>query len=55
MAMLTGYSTFLNEILQQQQKILPICRYLKAEGLCGAISAAGFLLVGIDIDLVVTN
>ena len=50
MAMPTRYSTFLNESLQKQQNIIPICRYLKAEDIYGAISAAIFLLAGTDID-----
>ena len=40
MAMPTCYSTFLNEILQKQQKFLPSCSYLKVE----AISAAKILV-----------
>ena len=55
MDMPTSYSAFVNERLQKQQKILPICRSLKAEYICDAISAAIFLLVGTDIDFVVTN
>ena len=49
------YSTFLNESLQKQQKISPSCRSLKAEDICGKISAEIFLLVGTDIAFMVTN
>ena len=45
----------LNESLQKQQKILPRCRYLKAEDIYSAISETRFLLVGTDIAFVVTN
>ena len=51
----TFYINFLKGILQEQQKILPSCRSLKAEDICGATSAARFLLAGIDIAFVVTN
>ena len=39
----------------KKQKILPVCRYLKAEDVCRAISAARFFLVGTDIYFMVTN
>ena len=40
---------------KKNEKILPICRSLKAEDICVAISAATFLLVGTDIYFVVIN
>ena len=40
----TRYSTFLNESLWKQQKILPICRFLKAEDIRRKISAAIFFV-----------
>ena len=39
----TCYSTFLNESLQKPTKILPSCRYLKAEDIDGEILAARIL------------
>ena len=44
MAIPTCYSTFLSESLQKQQKILPKCRSLKTEDICGAVSAAIFFV-----------
>ena len=51
----TIYNRSLNESLQKQQTILPRCRYLESEYICGAISAEMFLLVDTDIDFVVKN
>ena len=42
MAMPTCYSKFFNERIQRQQRILPSCRSIKAEDICGKISAARF-------------
>ena len=40
---------------ESNNKILPICMSLKAEDRGGAISAAIYFLIGIDVDFVVTN
>ena len=40
------YSTFLNKSLQKQRKISPSCRSLKAEDICGKISAARLFVNG---------
>ena len=44
MVILTCYSIFLNESLRKQQKMLPSCRDIKSEVICGAISAEVFFV-----------
>ena len=44
MVMPTLYSTFLNENLQKQQKILPRCRSLKAKYIYSAILVESFFV-----------
>ena len=51
----TRYSKIFNEGLQKQQRILPICRSLKAEDICGEISSEMFLVVVTDIYFVVPD
>ena len=55
MLMPTRYNTFLNESLQNNNKILPRCRSLKLEDICSAISEEIILLVGTDIAFMVKN
>ena len=55
MAISTGYNIILNENLERQQQLLPSCGHQGSIEMRSNLSSNTFLLVGTDIDFVVSN